>query len=92
MIKTFGSDNETTEVCDVVQLCLGSKVNKPITLNAYCVPMICAPLNHQKTQIAQSKYSHLASLELADEYSAEEVAPVIYWLDQINTGTWLLVK
>ena len=38
--------------------------------------MICSPLNHQKAQGAQIKYSHLASLKLADEYSGEGNAPV----------------
>ena len=67
MIKTFNSQSESIQVCDVVQLCVSNKEgNLAVKLNAYCIPTICAPLANQNTRVSQSKYDHLASLKLAD--------------------------
>ena len=91
MIKTFNSERESVQVCDVVQLCVGKEGSLAVNLNAYCVPTICSPLVNQNTRVSQSQYDHLASLKLADETSGIEAATIEilvgsdqYW--QIVTG------
>ena len=91
MIKTFNSETESIQVCDVVQLSVGKEGNLAVNLNAYCVPTICAPLVNQNTLVSQSQYDHLTSLKLADETSRTEEATIDiligsdqYW--QLVTG------
>ena len=92
MIKTFNSESESIQVCDVVQLCVSNKEgNLAVKFIAYCVPTICAPLANQNTRVSQSKYDHLAPLKLADETCGLEEGTIDklvgsdqYW--QIVTG------
>ena len=71
MIRTFGSQSEVKQVCDVVLLGAVLKDGRSMQLSFLTVPFICEPLSSQPTVYASEHYPHLAGLELAD-YATEQ--------------------
>lgn len=65
-IKTFGSSGESTQVCDVVELKIGTKQGESVKLTALSVPLICEPICGQPIEYAQRVFGYLSELELAD--------------------------
>jgi len=57
IIKTFGSQSEVKQVCDVVSLL---KNGRNMQLSFLTVPFICEPLSSQPTAYASEHYPHLA--------------------------------
>lgn len=71
-INTFGQSNGVKQTCDVTQFCVRSQYSDlSIYIEAYVVPVVCAPLNSQEIQLAASQYPHIAALPLADFHSGE---------------------
>lgn len=63
LIKTFGSEQEDEQVCDVVRIGIQTiDGNNPFFL----VPIICEPFSHQPVALCKTTYDHLAYLNLAD--------------------------
>ena len=58
-ITTFGSVECNVQKCEVVQLCLKTRDGGRLLIEAFVVPVICAPLSI-------AKYPHLSKLDLAD--------------------------
>ena len=57
--------------CEVVQFCVRSPYNELSTyVNAYVVPVVCAPISNQAINFAANNYPHLGGLWPAD-YLAE---------------------
>ncbi|XP_065917691.1 uncharacterized protein [Dysidea avara] len=71
LIRTFGSQLEAKQVCDVVSLGMVLKDGRSMQFSFLTVPLICEPLTSQPTMYASESYPHLAGLELAD-YATEE--------------------
>uniref|UniRef100_A0A1X7UQR4 DUF1758 domain-containing protein n=1 Tax=Amphimedon queenslandica TaxID=400682 RepID=A0A1X7UQR4_AMPQE len=65
-IKTFGSSGESTQVCAVVELKIGTKQGEPVVITAISVPLICEPICGQPIEYAQKVFGYLSKLELAD--------------------------
>ena len=73
MIKAFGADEAVVQKCDVVSICLKSRLSDFQTdIKALEVPSICSPLQGQAIRPAKSQYAHLNGLKLAD-YPPETV-------------------
>lgn len=66
MILTFGSNQEQTRVCKLVNVGLASKDGSMKRLKLFAVPMICEPIICQPISFCQSDFSHLAGIDLAD--------------------------
>ena len=66
LIKTFGSDQENKQTCDVVRLGMSLKNGGHLEMSLFAVPMICEPLSMQPIAYAEGRYPHLSGLELAD--------------------------
>ena len=71
LIRTFGSQSEARQVCDVVSLGMVTKDGRSLQFSVLTVPFICEPLTSQPTLYASENYPHLANLELAD-YANEQ--------------------
>ena len=57
MIKTFGQDNETVQICDLVRFIVkGSEGDSPVPIEVYVVPVICASLQGQNIEHAKQTY------------------------------------
>ena len=91
LIKTFGSQDEKLQTCDVV--CFSVKVpdGTDMEMSAYSVPLICEPLTGQTVALARNMYKHLNGIHLADYSTGAEPAEVDiligsdqYW--QVVTG------
>ena len=77
MIKTFGQDNETVQICDLVRFIVkGSEGDSPVPIEAYVVPVICASLQGQNIEHAKQTYLHLNGLKLADETCEQQDAEI----------------
>ena len=67
LIKTFGSNSEQIENCNLVQLCLqGIRDDSSVYVTDYEVPKICSPPQNQKINSVQQKFSHFEGIEFAD--------------------------
>ncbi|KAL5476354.1 hypothetical protein EMCRGX_G026289 [Ephydatia muelleri] len=66
LIKTFGSETEKMQTCDVVKVTMKLKDGKETTVVLLEVPMICEPLTGQHVTYAAEQNSYLSGLELAD--------------------------
>eukprot|EP00731_Ephydatia_muelleri_P024188 Em0016g459a len=66
LIKTFGSETEKIQTCDVVKVTMKLKDGKETTVVLLEVPMICEPLTGQHVTYAAEQNSYLSGLELAD--------------------------
>ena len=67
LIKTFGSDKETLQECELVQVALKGLNNDLVTyLTLHAVSKICSPIQDQRIEIAQELYPHLQGIVLAD--------------------------
>ena len=67
MIKAFGTNKAVIQHCDVVPICLKSRLSNFETgIKALEVPSICSPLQGQAIRQAKSQYVHLNGLKLAD--------------------------
>ena len=67
LIKTFGSDKETLQECELVQVALKGLNNDLVTyLTLHAVPKICAPIQDQRIEIVQELYPYLQGIILAD--------------------------
>eukprot|EP00795_Rhopilema_esculentum_P008160 gene8160-14089_t len=70
-IKTFGDTEGTVRTCEVVQFCVRSPYNELSTyVNAYVIPVVCAPISNQAINFAANNYPNLGGLWYAD-YPAE---------------------
>ena len=65
-IKPFGSNTGTSQVCNVVDLCIGVDGDGDAILSAISVPLISAPVQSQFLKHAVNKYPNLSTLQLAD--------------------------
>ena len=66
VIKTFGSESQAKQTCDVVKLGVKLRSGGSMELLFLSVPLICEPLSSQPIALATNIYSKFASLELAD--------------------------
>ena len=66
VIKTFGSQSETKQVCELVSLGIALKHGLSLCLSFLTVPFICEPLTSQPIMYAKENYRHLVDLDLAD--------------------------
>ena len=66
LIKTFGSEQEDEQVCDVVRIGIQTVAGNNLELPFFSVPLICEPLSHQPVALCKTTYSHLIHLNLAD--------------------------
>ena len=66
-VKTFASETERTQNLDVVNFKVRCKdLNSVVIVEAYVVPLICAPVSSQRINMAKENHSMLQGLELAD--------------------------
>ena len=65
-IRTFGSEAEKTQICDVVKLGLKARTEVDLELSLYVVPLVCEPLSGQPLDLTVQRYSYLSGLDLAD--------------------------
>ena len=66
LIKTFRSDKENKQECEVVRLGMDLKYGTTFEMSLFTVPFICEPLSAQSITGVIEKYSHRSKLELAD--------------------------
>lgn len=91
LIKTFGSQDEKLQTCDVVCFSVKLPDGTDMEMSAYSVPLICEPLTGQTVALARNMYKHLNGIHLADYSTGAEPAEVDiligsdqYW--QVVTG------
>ena len=63
---TFGYVECNVQKCEVVQLCLKTHNGGRLIIEAFVVPVICAPLTAKPISFCVAKYPHLSKLDLAD--------------------------
>ena len=89
-IKTFGTETEKVQNCDIVKLLLKTKSGTDLELSLHTVPFICEPLSGQPMEVAVERFSYLHGLDLADADPSErsEIDVLIgadyYW--KVATG------
>ena len=66
LIKTFGSENCSTQLCEVVELEVSPQIGGSLKMSFLSVPLICEPISGQSIPYAVSTYKELASLEFSD--------------------------
>ena len=77
MIKTFGQDNETVQICDLVRFIVkSSEGDSPVPTETYVMPVIFASLQGQNIEHAKQTYLHLNGLKLADETCEQQDAEI----------------
>jgi len=91
IIRTFGSQSEARQVCDVVSLGVVLKDGRSIQLSFLTVLFICEPLSSQPTAYASEHYPHLAGLELADYATATEQDALSIDILVCSDNYWRLV-
>ena len=72
IIWTFGSHQNTRQVCDIVSLGIALKNGGRVELPFLSVPLICEPLTSQPILYANENYAHLADLDLADSACGDD--------------------
>ena len=65
-IRTFGSEMEKTQKCDVVKLGLKARTGADLEISLYVVPLICEPLSGQPLDLTVQRFPYLSGLDLAD--------------------------
>ena len=65
-IRTFGSEAEKTQKCDVVKLGLKARTGADLEISLYVVPLICEPLSGQPLDLTVQRFPYLSGLDLAD--------------------------
>ena len=65
-IKTFGSEKEEQQDCEVVKVAMKTVDGAFLDLLLFTVPLICEPLNNQPINFCNDEYDHLTHLTLAD--------------------------
>ncbi len=77
-IKTFGEcETELTASCESVNIGVGDISGRFRTqIEAFVVPVICAPLGNQEIDRAQVEFQHLSDLNLADNNEGDGVAEI----------------
>ena len=65
-IKTFGSENCSSQVCDVVELDILLQIGGSMKMSFLSVPLICEPFSGQSISYAIDTYKELASLKFSD--------------------------
>ena len=67
VIKTFGMDDSSVKILDVVQFKVKHKFgNRSTYVEALCVPFVCSDLTRQNISAAKRNYGHIQNLRLAD--------------------------
>ena len=67
ILSGFGSKNETAQLLSVVRVKIMNVSEMFCTdVELFVVPRICSPICDQNIELAQSTYSHLMNLKLAD--------------------------
>jgi len=66
LIKTFGSENCSSQVCDVVELDVLLQTRGSVKMSFLSVPLICEPISGQSISHAIDTYQELASLKFSD--------------------------
>ena len=66
LIKTFGSENCSSQLCEVVELEVSLRVGGSLNMSFLSVPLICEPISGQSISYAVSTHEELASLEFSD--------------------------
>ena len=74
LIKTFGQSDTRLRSCEIVQVGIKTACEATVYIQAYVVPVICAPLTQQPIELAQCSYEHLRGLPLADKAGARDLA------------------
>ena len=76
-IKTFGSDTEELQECEVAQICVRSPSGGlNLYLNVLTVRVICSPLSGQCIELAKRKFPHLQGLKLVDRSGSHSLLDV----------------
>ena len=65
-IKTFGSTDDQTQVCDIVRVLVETREGDTLSLPLLSVPYICDPLARNPLCCAVEMYPYLGRLDLAD--------------------------
>lgn len=81
-IKPFGSSSGTTQVCNIVGVCISVDGDNDVTLSAISVPLISAPVQGQYLKHAVKNYSHLTNLKLADDCEGDAPIDLLMGADQ----------
>jgi len=66
LIKTFGSENCSSQVCDVVELDVLLQTGGSMKMSFLSVPLICEPISGQSISHAIDTYQELESLKFSD--------------------------
>ncbi len=87
-IKTFGEcETELTVSCESVNIGVGDISGRFRTqIEAFVVPVICAPLGNQEIDRAQVEFQHLSDLNLADNNEGDGVVEIDLLIDLKSTG------
>lgn len=65
-IKTFGSSNESTHKCELLNLKIVTRDGGSVKITTLCVPLICEPIHMQPIHRSQDTLGYLSDLDLAD--------------------------
>ena len=71
LIKTVGSENCSTQLCEVVEL---PQIGENLKMSFLSVLLICEPISGQSISYAVSAYKELASLEF--QITHKGIAPL----------------
>ena len=69
---TFGSREECSRVCDVVNIDMEMQHGHRRQFMLFAVPIVCEPLMCQHITFCQNKFKHLSGLTLADPSDGHE--------------------
>ena len=72
-IKTFGSEKEELQNCEVVKVAMKTVDGAFLDLLLFTVPLICEPLNNQPINFCKDEYDYLIHLTLADACDSEDM-------------------
>ena len=70
-IVTFGSEEGTPTVCEIVRVGVNLKGAEGKELVLFAVPRICEPLPGRPITMCVDKFDHLSHLDLADSTSSK---------------------
>ena len=91
MIRTFGSNEEQVQTCDVFDLLLKTREGKNLQLTFLAIPLICDPLARQPLSHAVEMFPHLSELDLADAGGESDIDVLVgsdlHW--RLVTGSYL---
>jgi len=89
LIKTFGAENCSRQVCDVVELEVALQTEGSMRMSFLSVPSICEPISGQAVTYAIGSYKELESLKFSDysQGDGDVEVDILVGLDQY----WKLV-